>query len=166
MERSDRQLDSQYISCWTISCFFSNTNQIRIKMWLYWPGMSMHTRNMRKHKLWLRLMWLTTLTFSLGGGTRSKVGRPLMSAPNFNGNPSNSCWYFSVCFQSGRMACCPDAFTLCMCRLGECVRLNAHMHTPPPAQVLCARHFISPALQMDADGKRLFELHSLWLVVH
>lgn len=32
---------------------------------------------------------------------------------------------------------------------------------PLPVQVLCARHFISPALEMDADGNRLSELHSL-----
>lgn len=39
-----------------------------------------------------------------------------------------------------------------------CIRLNAHTL---PVQVLCAKHFISPALQMDADANRLFELHSL-----
>ena len=43
----------------------------------------------------------------------------------------------------------------------EAVYLTKCTHPPLRAQVLCAKHFISPALQMDADGNRLFELHSL-----
>lgn len=85
------------------------------------PFPSSATLNMKKQKVRLRLMGLTTLTFSLGDGTRSKVRTPLMSALNLNGSPSNSCWYFSVCFQSGRMTCCPDACILCMCRFVESV---------------------------------------------
>lgn len=52
-------------------------------------------------------------------------------------------------------------FTVCsnaMRRKGFVLELQS---APLPAQVLCARHFISPALQMDTDGNGLFELHSL-----
>lgn len=35
-----------------------------------------------------------------------------------------------------------------------------HASLSPTNQVLPARHFISPALQTDSDGNRLFELHS------
>lgn len=43
---------------------------------------------------------------------------------------------------------------------GVCLKETKRTHPPLPAQVLFARHFISPALQMDADGNKLFELHS------
>lgn len=42
-----------------------------------------------------------------------------------------------------------------------CAHQTKCTHPPLPVQVLCARHFISPALEMDADGNRLPEPHSL-----
>lgn len=42
-----------------------------------------------------------------------------------------------------------------------CLNETRCTHPPLSAQVLFARHFISRALQMDADGNKLFELHSL-----